>query len=182
VRVGPAAVDFMLSTGRMPLADPDEQPVRNPPKYSPEEIAAMVAYFASLGPGGPEIPVVTAEEGDPARGRQVYAANCLACHGAAAQGASVGGGAIAPSLGQSTPVQLAEAARIGPGVMPLFDEGVISEEDMDSLVRYVMSLRAGQDLGGLGLGHVGPVVEGLVGWLVGLGLLVVVIRLTGSRT
>ncbi len=182
VGVGPAAVDFMLSTGRMPLADPDAQPVRNPPKYSPGEIASIVAYVASLGPGGPEIPVVAPDNGDLARGRQVYAANCLACHGAAAQGASVGGGAIAPSLHVSSPVQLAEAARIGPGVMPLFDEEVISEEDMNSLARYVLALRTGQDRGGLGLGHVGPVIEGLVGWLVGLGLLVVVIRLTGTRT
>ena len=178
--VGPANVDFMLSTGRMPLADPDAQPVRNPPRYSPSEIAAIVAYVVSLGPGGPEIPVVVPESGDLARGRQIYSANCLACHGAAAQGASVGGGAIAPSLHVSSPVQLAEAPRIGPGVMPLFDEEVISEEDMNSLVRYVLSLRTGQDRGGLGLGHVGPVIEGLVGWLIGLGLLVVVIRLTGT--
>jgi ubiquinol-cytochrome c reductase cytochrome c subunit len=180
--VGPAAVDFMLSTGRMPLADPDEQPVRNPPRYKPAEIAAIVAYVASLSPGGPEIPMVVPESGDLARGREIYVANCLACHGAAAQGASVGGGAVAPSLLVASPVQLAESARIGPGVMPLFDEDVISDEDMNSLARYVLSLRAGQDAGGLGLGHVGPVIEGLVGWLVGLGLLVVVIRLTGTRT
>jgi ubiquinol-cytochrome c reductase cytochrome c subunit len=182
VGVGPAAVDFMLSTGRMPLADPDEQPVRNPPNYSPVEIASIVAYVTSLGPGGPEIPVVIPESGALARGREIYAANCLACHGAAAQGASVGGEAIAPSLHVASPVQLAEAPRIGPGVMPPFDEGIISEEDMNSLVRYVLSLRTGEDRGGLGLGHVGPVIEGLVGWFVGLGLLVLVIRLTGTRT
>jgi ubiquinol-cytochrome c reductase cytochrome c subunit len=121
-----------------------------------------------------------AASGDLARGREVYAANCLACHGAGGQGASVGGGAVAPNLGGATPTQIAEAARIGPGVMPPFTEGQISQEDMDSLVRYVVSLRDANDRGGLGLGHVGPVVEGLVGWVIGLGLLLLVVRLTGS--
>ncbi|MGH2661602.1 MAG: cytochrome bc1 complex diheme cytochrome c subunit [Actinomycetota bacterium] len=182
VGVGPAAVDFMLSTGRMPLADPGEQPVRNPSAYGPDEIAAIVAYVISLGPGGPSIPEVMPAAGGLPRGRSVYAANCLACHGAGAQGASVGGGAVAPALEDSTPTQLAEAPRIGPGAMPVFDERVIDEQDMNSLVRYVISLRTGQDRGGLNLGRVGTVTEGLIGWLVGMGLLVLVIRMTGTRT
>lgn len=182
VGVGAAAVEFMLSTGRMPLADPAEQPVRNAPAYDPDEIAAIVTYVTSLGPGGEPIPVVDPGSGDLARGRSVYSANCLACHGAGAQGASVGGGAVAPPLDESTHTQLAEAPRIGPGVMPVFDERVIDEGDMNSLVRYVVSLRSGQDRGGLSLGRVGTVTEGLVGWLFGLGVLVLVIRLTGTRT
>jgi ubiquinol-cytochrome c reductase cytochrome c subunit len=182
IGVGPAAVNFMLSTGRMPLADPDEQPVRNAPAYSPDEIEAIVAYVASLGPGGPEIPVVMPGEGDLAQGHEIYSANCLACHGASAQGASVGGGAVAPSLHEATPTELAEAPRIGPGVMPLFDERFIPEAEMNSLVRYILWLRGGRDRGGLGLGHVGPVLEGLVAWVVGLGLLVLVVRAIGTRT
>jgi ubiquinol-cytochrome c reductase cytochrome c subunit len=182
VGVGAATVDFMLSTGRMPLTDPGEQPSRQKPRYSTEEIAAVTAYVTSLGPGGPDIPVVTADRGDLVRGRDLYVANCLACHGAGAQGAAVGGGAAAPPLDDSTPVQIAEAARIGPGVMPPFGEEQLSDDDMDSLVRYVLALRSGQDRGGLGLGHVGPVIEGLMAWLVGMGVLVLVIRLTGTRT
>jgi ubiquinol-cytochrome c reductase cytochrome c subunit len=182
IGVGAAAVDFMLSTGRMPLANPNEQPVRNPPKYSSDEIRAIVAYVSSLGPGGPEIPTVVPGQGDLVQGHQIYSANCLACHGAAAQGASVGGGSVAPSLHAATPTQLAEAPRIGPGVMPLFREDFISDAEMNSLVRYILWLRNPPDRGGLGLGHVGPVLEGLVGWLIGLGLLVLVIRFTGTRT
>jgi len=180
VGVGAAAVDFMLSTGRMPLSDPASQPVRSPPEYSPEEIAAVVAYVGSLGPGGPAIPLVVGENGDLSRGRALYSANCLACHGAGGQGASVGGGAVAPALDRATPTEIAEAARIGPGVMPPFTEEQLSEADMDAVVRYLLFLGDGEDRGGLGLGHVGPVVEGLIGWLVGLGLLVLVIRLTGT--
>jgi ubiquinol-cytochrome c reductase cytochrome c subunit len=180
--VGPAAVDFMLSTGRMPLSDPTQQPVRNVPKFTPEEIAAIVAYVQSLAPGGPEIPTVDPEAGTLSRGREVYAANCLACHGAGGQGAAVGGGAVAPALNAATPVQVAEAVRIGPGVMPPFGPEVVDQEDLDSLVAYVLSLRVDQDPGGLGLGHVGSVLEGLIAWVVGLGLLLLVIRFTGTRT
>lgn len=182
IGVGAAAVDFMLSTGRMPLANPNEQPVRNPPKYSGDEIRAIVAYVSSLGPGGPEIPMVVPSQGELVQGHEIYSANCLACHGAAAQGASVGGGSVAPSLHLATPTQLAEAPRIGPGVMPLFREDFITDAEMNSLVRYILWLRSPPDRGGLGLGHVGPVLEGLVGWLIGLGLLVLVIRFTGTRT
>ena len=180
VGVGAASVDFMLSTGRMPLAEPDVQPVRRPPAYAPEEIRAIVAYMTALGPGGPGIPAVDPGRGDVALGRTLYASNCLACHGAGGQGASVGGGAVAPTLDQASAVQIAESVRIGPGVMPPFTEEQLSPADLDSLVRYLLFLRTPEDRGGLGLGHVGPVVEGLIGWLLGLGVLLVVIRLTGT--
>ena len=180
VGVGAASVDFMLSTGRMPLSDPAAQPVRRPPEYSPEEIEAIVAYVVSLGPGGPAIPAVATAEGDLVRGRSLYSANCLACHGAGGQGASVGGGAVAPAVDRATPVEIAEAIRVGPGAMPPFTEDQLSEADLSSVARYLMFLRAAEDPGGVGLGHVGPVVEGLIGWLVGLGILLVVVRLTGT--
>jgi ubiquinol-cytochrome c reductase cytochrome c subunit len=180
VGVGAASVDFMLSTGRMPLSAPADQPVRRPSEYSPEEVEAIVAYVGSLGPGGPAIPAVTPAEGDLVRGRSLYSANCLACHGAGGQGASVGGGAVAPALDRATPVEIAEAARIGPGVMPPFTEEQLPEADLSSVARYLLYLRAAGDPGGVGLGHVGPVVEGLIGWLVGLGILLLVVRLTGT--
>jgi ubiquinol-cytochrome c reductase cytochrome c subunit len=182
VGVGPATVDFMLSTGRMPLSDPAQQPVRNVPRFSAGQIAAIVAYVESLGPGGPEIPSVQPEAATLERGREVYAANCLACHGAGGQGASVGGGAVAPSLDASTAVQVAEATRIGPGVMPPFGEELIPGTDVNALARYVLFLQTEEDPGGLGLGHVGTVVEGLIAWVVGLGLLLVAIRYVGTRT
>jgi ubiquinol-cytochrome c reductase cytochrome c subunit len=182
VGVGPAAVDFMLSTGRMPLGDPDQQPTRQAPKYSAEEIEALVRFVGTLGPGGESIPFVSPEAGDLSRGRDIYGSNCLACHGAGAQGATVGAGQIAPSLHRATPVQIAEAVRVGPGPMPPFAEELIDQHELDSLVRYVMDLRTESNPGGLDLGRVGPVVEGFVGWVVGLGLLLLVIRLTGTKT
>lgn len=178
--VGAASVDFQLSTGRMPLADPDRQAVRRPPAYSPEEIGDLVAFVTSLAPGrGPGIPVVDPEAGDLSLGRQLYGANCAACHGPGGQGASVGGGQVAPDVHQATAVEVAEAVIVGPGAMPPFR---LDGPELDALVRYVLSLREVDDPGGAGLGHVGPVAEGLVAWLVGMGLLVVAIRLTGTRT
>ena len=53
--VGAAAVDFQVSTGRMPMAQPGAQAPRKRPAYSEEEVAALAAYVASLGPG-PAIP------------------------------------------------------------------------------------------------------------------------------
>ncbi|MGH2573670.1 MAG: cytochrome bc1 complex diheme cytochrome c subunit [Actinomycetota bacterium] len=182
VGVGPASVDFMLSTGRMPLGDPTQQPTRQAPRYTEEEITALVAYVASLGPGGEPIPMVDPESGDVMLGRQLYSSHCLACHGAGAQGASVGGGQLAPSLRRASPEEVAEAVRIGPGAMPPFAEGLMDQHELDSLVRYVLDLREAPNPGGLDLGRVGPVVEGFVAWILGLGILVLVIRFTGTRT
>ena len=38
------------------------------------------------------------------------------------------------------------------------------------------------DPGGIAAGHIGPVSEGAVGWLIGLGLLLGVSRWIGTRT
>jgi ubiquinol-cytochrome c reductase cytochrome c subunit len=91
---------------------------------------------------------------------------------------SLGGGR---RLQQATPVQLAEAVRTGPGTMPPFDSNTISDRQLDSVARYVTYLTSSGDRGGLGLGRIGPITEGLVGWLVGLGLLVLVTRWLGKR-
>lgn len=180
--VGAAAVDFVLSTGRMPLANPSEPMVRHPSPWTRRDIDAIVAFVMSVAPGGPRIPVVHPEAGDLARGEHVFFANCAPCHGGAAQGAAVGEGADAPDLYHATPVEIAEAVRIGPNPMPRFDEDVIDQHDLDSVVRYVVSLRHPPDPGGLSLGHIGPVAEGFVAWAVGFAALLVVIRLIGTTT
>ena len=180
--VGPAAVDFMLSTGRMPLANPDAQPIRQPPRFDPQEIAAIVAYLTAIAPGGPTIPEVDPQAGDLPRGAQLFLNNCSACHGAGAIGDSIGGGRIAPSLYPSSATQIGEAVRVGPGLMPKFSSQDLSDEDLNSIARYVLWLRDHGDRGGLQLGRVGAVAEGFVAIVVGLGLLLVVIRLTGSKT
>ena len=53
--VGTAAVDFQVSTGRMPLAQPGEQAPIKPGEFTDSEIDALEAYVATLGPG-PSVP------------------------------------------------------------------------------------------------------------------------------
>ena len=180
-QVGPASVDFMLSTGRMPLANPADQPRRGAPKFSPVQIDAIVAYLEALVPGGEPIPAVDTSQGDLVRGAALFLENCAACHGAGGSGDSVGGGRIAPSLSAADPLQIAEAIRVGPGVMPRFGAETLDQSDVDSIARYLVWIRSNADEGGAQLGRVGAVAEGLVAVVIGLGLLILVLRLTGSK-
>lgn len=179
--VGPAATDFMLTTGRMPLNQPDQQPIRQDPAFTAAEIDALVAYVASIQPGGPSIPAVDLEAGNLQLGRQLWLNTCSSCHGAPAVGDSVGGGEIAPSLEDSTPVQVAEAIRIGPGLMPKFSDRTYDRAQVDSIARYVDYLQNSDNPGGFGLGRIGPVAEGFAAFVVGLGIVLLVIRLTGTK-
>ena len=78
--VGSAAVDFFLSTGRMPLANPQDQPVRQAPAFSAEEIAAIVAYLRTIAPGGPAIPSVTGTGALPLGQQQAFELRLTAPH------------------------------------------------------------------------------------------------------
>jgi ubiquinol-cytochrome c reductase cytochrome c subunit len=178
---GAAAVDFMLSTGRMPLADPNIQPQHQRPVFTPEQIRAIVAFVGTFSTGGVPIPVVDTAAGSTSLGQQAYGANCAACHGSAGSGDSIGGNQIAPALDRATPTQIAEAIRVGPGPMPRFGRTVIDDRTMNSIGRYLLYLRRVPNRGGLGLTRVGPVAEGFVGVVIGLGLLLLVIRYTGTR-
>ena len=179
---GPAAVDFMLSSGRMPLANPGDQPVRDEPKFTTDQTAAIVAYVETIAPGGEPIPTVDPAAGDLARGAEVFLNTCAGCHGAGATGDSVGGGQIAPTINPADPTQIGEAIRIGPGVMPRFGPETIDQADLDSLAAYLLWLRDHGEDGGLQLGRVGAVAEGLVIVVVGLGLMILFLRLTGAKT
>lgn len=176
--VGAASVDFFLSTGRMPLANPGDQPVRRPPVYDDEEIAAIVAYLTPVVQGGPPIPEVDVAGASLPRGAQIFLDNCAACHGAGASGDSIGGGQIAPALDTATDVQIVEAIRVGPGLMPRWSEATMADPDAEAVAAYLVWLRDHGNEGGLQLGRVGAVAEGLIAMVVGIGLILLVIRLT----
>jgi ubiquinol-cytochrome c reductase cytochrome c subunit len=176
--VGEQSADFYLRTGRMPLAVPGEQPLSNPPLYSEEEIQALVAYVGSLG--GPPIPTVDPAAGDLSEGERLFTLFCAGCHGKLAKGGVVTG-AIAPSLDEATPVQVAQAVRIGPFVMPWFDEKLIDQGEMNSIVAYVEKTKNADNRGGWDLGGIGPIPEGMVAFFIGLLALLLVARLLGER-
>lgn len=183
IGVGPASVDFYLTTGRMPLDQPTVQAPRKRPAYSAGEIDDLVAYVTALDPDdtGPPIPAVDPEDGSLVDGRELYTAFCAACHNSQASGGALGRDYFAPSLFAATPLQTAQAIRVGPGAMPLFNEETIAPEELDSIVRYVEYLKDPRDRGGLSLGRVGPVPEGLVAWVVGLGALLLAAFWIGTR-
>jgi ubiquinol-cytochrome c reductase cytochrome c subunit len=165
----------------MPLAQPRDQAVRKPSPFRPEQIEALVTFLSSLPPGGGiPIPSVDPEAGSLADGQELYQLNCAPCHGASGTGGSVGD-AVAPGLGSATPRQIGEAVWIGPGTMPVFREA-FSGAELSSLVRYALFLRNQPDPGGASLGHAGPIVEGFVALLLGLGAAVVMARIMGTRS
>ena len=179
VGVGAAAADFYLSTGRMPLDQPRTQAERKPPAYTTEQIRDLVAYIGASG--GPPIPDIHPDRGDLAVGMQLYTANCAACHNSAASGGALGQAQFAPALRRSTPLEIAEAIRIGPGSMPVFGPDAVTDEQVDSIVRYLVELRGLDDRGGAPLGRLGPVPEGLVAWLAGLFPMLAVALWIGTR-
>jgi ubiquinol-cytochrome c reductase cytochrome c subunit len=193
---GPAAVDFVLRTRRMPLRRP-EDPMRRgvaTTEYSAEGRRAIVAYLATFDQAGPPIPRLTADPPPLARGAELYLANCAACHSATGIGGTLSAAqrgaesaaappeTFAPPVTSSSRIEVAEAIRVGPGTMPVFSPKTLSAEEVDAIAAYVQYLRNPADPGGVAAGHIGPVSEGAVGWLIGLGLLLGVSRWIGTRT
>jgi ubiquinol-cytochrome c reductase cytochrome c subunit len=176
--VGAAAADFYLATGRMPLSEPEKEPVRTRPAYDPAERRALVAYVASFG--GPAVPTVDAARGDARLGRELFTEQCAGCHTVTGRGGVVPG-AIAPALQQATPTQIAEAMRVGPQLMPVYRETQLDQHELDSVTRYVLAMRHPDDAGGWGIGDIGPVPEGLAAWLLAGTALLIVVRLLGER-
>ena len=130
IGAGAAAVDFQMSTGRMPAKEVGAQNDRKPTTFSQREIHQIADYIASLG-GGPAIPdadQVSPAGGDPAVGSQLFSANCAQCHGFAGSGGALTYGKNAPPLTQATPTQIYEAMLTGPEAMPVFADGAVSPQ------------------------------------------------------
>ena len=174
VGAGAAAVDFQLSTGRMPLKEVGAEAPRKPPVYSQQEINAIAAYVASLG-GGPAEPTdqqASTAGADTALGQSLFNANCAQCHNYAGAGGALTDGKYAPPLTHATDKQIYEAMLTGPEAMPVFNDSTLSPSAKRDIIAYVTQTRAEANPGGFSLGRVGPTTEGLVAWLGGIGALV----------
>lgn len=182
IGVGAAAVDFQVSSGRMPLAAQGAQANRKDSAYTPEQTEALAAYVASLAPG-PAIPKVDLDSGDLQLGGELFRTNCAQCHNSAGAGGALSHGKHAPALSAPTAQQIAEAIRTGPESMPVFGAAQFDSHELNSIVKYVNYLQSNpqKDLGGAAVGHLGPVPEGLVIWLVGIGGLIVGAMWIGAR-
>jgi ubiquinol-cytochrome c reductase cytochrome c subunit len=180
IGVGAGPVDFYLSTGRMPLANPRAEPERGTPAFNSREINAVIAFVRNIGHGPPG-PTANPSTGDIALGFKLFDEDCAGCHSIVARG-GITLGAQVPNLQQATARQIAEAVRAGPYLMPRFDAKQLDQHDLDSLARYVLWTRHPDNAGGWGIYNIGPIPEGIVAWFLGLMALVIVARLIGERT
>jgi ubiquinol-cytochrome c reductase cytochrome c subunit len=167
IGVGGAAVDFQVSTGRMPAAEIGPENSRKPVQFTPAQIAALAAYIQSLG-GGPPIP--SAAQVNPAAGsygigQRMFVDTCAACHNFVGAGGALTNGKFAPSLTESTPRQVYEAMLTGPEAMPVFNDLTVTPQAKRDIIAYVTQVRSQTNPGGFSLGRVGPVTEGLVAFL-----------------
>lgn len=174
IGVGAAAVDFQVGTGRMPMqADSVQAPVK-PVQFTDQQIADLAVYVAGLAPG-PAIPgeeYTNLEGADIANGAQLFRTNCAMCHNVAAAGGALTEGKFAPPLVGVSATHIAEAMLTGPQNMPVFNDNNLSPEDKRDIIASLTYMEQNPQPGGLGLGGIGPVSEGLFIWLVGLAAVV----------
>jgi ubiquinol-cytochrome c reductase cytochrome c subunit len=183
VGVGAAAVDFQVSTGRMPMMANSAQAPAKPPVFAEEQIQQLAAYVASLG-AGPSIPSaeqIDAAKGDTANGMAIFRTNCAMCHGAVGQGGALSGGKYAPNLAEVSAKTIYEAMLTGPQSMPVFNDATITPEEKRDIIAYLAAQEQGSP-GGATLGSIGPVAEGLWAWVVGIGLLIVAAVWIGAKS
>lgn len=180
-RDGGSGVDFYLTTGRMPLAVTNTQAVHDQPHFDPPQIAALDA-FVGTQTTVVAVPHVRLDRALLQRGRLLFEDNCQACHGAGAEGATAGEQWIALPLDQATPTQIGEAIRVGPGVMPRWNARQFDDRDISAIATFVRyQIETPQDFGGTTLAYLGPVAEGVVGGIAGVGALFWVIYFTGTK-
>jgi ubiquinol-cytochrome c reductase cytochrome c subunit len=182
--LGAGTVDFWVSTGRMPLADSSVQATRKPPRFNRLQTLQIAAWVQSLTPGqGTKVPVVNTNGADLESGSTLFTLNCAACHTITGAGDALAGGAYAPGLHLATLPQTVEAIRSGPGNMPRFSPGNITDTEARDIAAYVNGvIQHPANQGGVGLGGIGPVGEGFVGLLLGVGILMLVSFWIGDRT
>jgi ubiquinol-cytochrome c reductase cytochrome c subunit len=168
IGVGAAAVDFQVSTGRMPAAEPGAENPRKPPKITdPGQVRALAEYIASLA-GGPAIPApeqVSTSGASVQLGQSLFSADCAQCHNFVGAGGALTNGKYAPPLTASTPTQIYEAMLTGPEAMPVFNDTTITPQEKRDIIAFVTQTRSQPNPGGFSLGRVGPVTEGLVAFL-----------------
>jgi ubiquinol-cytochrome c reductase cytochrome c subunit len=186
VGVGAAAVDFQVGTGRMPAQQPGAQVPRKKVIYTQAEIDQLAAYISSLG-AGPSIPTEAQygpDGADIAKGGELFRDNCTQCHNFTGKGGALTHGKFAPSLEGVDPKHIYEAMQTGPQNMPSFPDTTLSEQNKKDIIAYLNAVNGDDTVspGGLELGGLGPVSEGLFAWIFGLGALIAVAVWVAART
>ncbi|QDG67143.1 c-type cytochrome [Pseudarthrobacter sp. NIBRBAC000502772] len=183
VGVGAASVDFQVGTGRMPMQMNGPQAYKKPAQFNDAQTHQLAAYVASLG-AGPAIPEehLLDEQGDAAKGGELFRVNCAMCHNAAAAGGALTRGKFAPALADVSGKHIYEAMVTGPQNMPVFSDANVTPEGKRDIVTFLKQIEANGSPGGADLGALGPVAEGLFVWVAGLGVIIAFTIWLTSRT
>ena len=91
---------------------------------------------------------------------------------AAAAGGALTRGKYAPSLQGVDEKHIYEAMETGPQNMPVFSDSNIKPEDKRDIIAYLKTIENQGSPGGLALGSLGPVSEGLFIWTIGLMIII----------
>jgi ubiquinol-cytochrome c reductase cytochrome c subunit len=180
IGVGEAAVYFQVHTGRMPLARQEADASEKPPVFSDEEIDQLMAYVQANG-GGPTLPSGDLRDGDLAEGGELFRLNCASCHNFVGEGGALSSGKSAPSLKDADDLEIYAAMLTGPENMPVFGDNQLTPDEKRAVINYVQTIKEQADPGGAGIGRIGPVGEGLVIWVVGVGALMFGVFWIGSK-
>jgi ubiquinol-cytochrome c reductase cytochrome c subunit len=183
IGVGSASVYFQVSTGRMPVARQEAQAEQKEPKFSETQAEQIGAYVQSVG-GGPEIPTgnLRGDDANLAEGGELFRLNCASCHNFAGRGGALSAGKYAPPLADATDKVLWTAMLSGPQNMPVFSDNQLTTEQKQAITNYVLTLNDQRDPGGSSIGRLGPVPEGLVIWVVGIGAIMLMILWIGAKS
>ena len=174
IGVGAASVDFQVATGRMPMAGSGPQAEKKPVQFQQDEIDAMAAWVASLAPG-PGIPDAKyLSGGNASNGAELFRINCAMCHNVAGAGGALTEGKFAPNLHDIDPVHIYAAMVTGPQNMPVFSDMNLTPDEKRDVIAYLKFMDENGSVGGLDLGALGPVSEGLFVWIFALGGLVAI--------
>lgn len=180
IGAGQSAVVFQVESGRMPLAHGTIQAPRKKLEYSTAEIDQLAAYVQSNG-GGPALPQGSLTDGNLQEGGELFRTNCSSCHNFAGAGGALTYGKYAPRLAPASARVVYSAMQTGPESMPRFSDGQLSVNEKKAITHYVRYITRAAQPGGNSLGRFGPVPEGLVIWLVGIGVLVLTTLWIGNR-
>jgi ubiquinol-cytochrome c reductase cytochrome c subunit len=201
IGVGDAAVYFQVSSGRMPAARNEAQVTRKPAKFTEAQITQLGKFVQSIS-GGPQvyyarnadgtiktdangIPIVAQESlrgKNLGRGSELFRLNCASCHNFTGRGGALSSGKFAPNLDPANEQQIYTAMLTGPQNMPKFSNRQLSLEEKKDIIGFIKYSSESTQPGGLGLGGFGPVSEGMVMWVVGIGAIVTFAMWMGSRT
>jgi ubiquinol-cytochrome c reductase cytochrome c subunit len=82
---------------------------------------------------------------------------------------------------KATPQEIYEAMLTGPQSMPVFGDASLPMEEKQQIIAYIEEMKRNNNPGGLSLGRLGPVTEGLFIWTIGLGAVIAAAVWIGAK-